>query len=516
MKAASHSPRSADLQTNLIRGAVVNALGLIGKILGPLFLILITWLYGAETVGVYLLVTTVAEVARSALTTGFGDGAIVYASRDLEAAQTDPEAHKRLYSVLGNAITIPVILSIVVSVLGVTLGDRFAQAFFQGKGQDILPIVSVAFPFMVFSIVATAATKATMRMQYEVGLNYILSPLFLFAFAIVAWAMDGGLMGLAFVYLVTHVTLAAAGLWALGRVFSLRDVGREIMGFRLNRSFLSFAIPQGLNLTLNQYATKLGLLALGTAGFSSFQIAFYGTAERLVYMMREIKLLFSNSLAPIAARYYATGEHANLDIVLGRVARWAATIAITLALPLLVVRDDLIAIVDPRYKGDTRFMIILVVAMYVYCAYGLAANAITAAGHSRWSLLNSLVMAIVGTLLCWLLIPGYGLMGAAWATTLASAVSITLANLELRQLEGIAIRWKHVKLPHYAMIICLALLMPVWDPASIAQRSHRIALATAIALSYVVILWMMGHPEVRGLASSAGRRLGVSRPISRS
>ena len=512
MNAAPHSSNSSvDLHSKLIRGAVINALGLIGKILGPLFLILITWLYSAETVGVYLLVTTVAEVARSALTAGFGDGAIVYASRDLEAATTDSEAHKRLYSVLGNAIAIPIVLSVVISVLGITLGDNFARMFFQGKGQDVLPTISVAFPFMVFSIMATAATKATMRMQYEVGLNYILSPLFLLAFAVVAWFIDPGLNGLVLSYLVTHVILAAAALWALAQVCSLRELGREIIEFRINRSFLSFAIPQGLNLTLNQYATKLGLLALGTAGYSSFAIAFYGTAERLVYMMREIKLLFGNSLTPIAARFYATGERGDLEMVIGRVARWATTITLTLSLPLVVVRDDLIAVVDPRYQGDTRFMIILIGAMYVYCAYGLAANAITAAGHSRWSLLNSFVMAVVGTVLCWVLVPRYGLAGAAWATTLASAVSIGLANLELHQLEGIAIRWSHVKLPHYGLMICVALLMPLWDPALIEPLSLRIALATALALGYVVVIWMMGHPEVRGLVSGSVRRIAGRR-----
>jgi len=504
------SKTDQDLHRDFVRGALINAVGLVSKILGPAFLIIATWLFGAETMGIYLLTTSMAEVAKSAVSSGFGDGAVVFASRYADTVANESE--DRLYGVLGNAFFVPLGLTFLLTLLAFFGRKIIAYQLFEGqKGLfEAIAWICISLPLMVFSHMAVAATKARLKMTYEVLLNSILTPVCLTGFALIAWLLDAGLSGLLAGYVATQTVLVGTSIWALRREFEIRRLLRASLAPQFDMTFLTFAIPQGLTLTLSNYVNKLGLMALAAAGYSSFQIAFYATAERLVQMLREIKLLFSNSLLPVAARYYARKDHVRLEETLGQAARWTTTVVTAAILVIVVLRNDLLKIVDTRYQGDTRFMIVLLVSAFIYCAYGLAANVITVAGHSRWSLVNALIMAGAATALCNLLIPQYGLTGAAIAMTVAGALNIGFAMLELRWLEGIAIRFRYVWHANLGLVVGAVPIVALWDPAIFASLLVRAAFAGGVLALYVFILWVVGQPEARALVNRLLRRKAIT------
>ncbi len=57
-------------------------------------------------------------------------------------------------------------------------------------------------------------------------------------------------------------------------------------------------------------------------------------------------------------------------------------------------------------------MVILALAAFVACAFGLAANIVVMTGHSKWNLYNGLAVAAVSLALNALLIPSWGIYGA--------------------------------------------------------------------------------------------------------
>ena len=491
-------------QSQLLRGVFVNVVGLVAKLFHPVFYLALTWAFGPALMGVYFTAVFASEIALSLVGSGFADATTIYASHHADDERA--EATGKLYTLLGNIFAITLGASALVIVVAHLGADAFASAWYADY-PDLGPafvLLAWSIPFSVVSQVAIAATKARFRMEYDALIVGFLTPFCITAFSLVAWWLGAGLEGLMVANLVTRIVVAVASVWAMGRNFELGRILRAALAPKWDRAVLAFSLPQNLNLTFNRYNTRLDAIMLGALGSAPEIVAFYSTGSIITTNIRQIKLVFSSSLAPIVARHHHAGETKAFESVLSRISRWTTSMVIAAILALIVLRDDIVRLVDESYVGDTSFIVVLLLPPFLSCAVGLAGNCITWCGHSRWTLLNSSLIAGVNTVLNLVLIPPYGLLGAATATAIA-ALSISVLQLwELHELEGVVIRWSAVWWPHVAFaIVGAATLLVFGDPASVGSVLGRIGLAVGLLVAYVALLWGLGHPEVRARVSSA-------------
>jgi O-antigen/teichoic acid export membrane protein len=269
---------------------------------------------------------------------------------------------------------------------------------------------------------------------------------------------------------------------------------------------LEFAIPQSLNMTLNKYVTRLDVVLLAKFGQPAPMLAYYSTAALITANLREVKLIFSGALAPVAARYHGAGDRALLEETLGRVCRWTTTLIVPLLIVVVVLRDDLLKVVSKTYTHGAEFMVLLLVPPFMSCAFGLAGNMVTYAGRSGWTLTNSALIAVLNTGLCTLLIPRYGLLGAALATALAMFLISVLQMIELRWLEGVAIRARAVYKPHVGLLVVALAIAALWDPADLAGLPLRIATTLGLIALYTLVLYLLRHEELLAILERIRRR----------
>lgn len=502
------------LDGHLVRGAFVNVLGLLAKLIQPLLFVLLTWMFGPATMGLYFLATSIGEMATSTVTSGYVDATTIYGSHHADAEKTDPVAARALYQVLGNAFAFALgtgVLFVIAAYLG---AESLVQAVYPAHPElaPALRLLAWSLPFAALSTTAVSATKVRMRMEYDAAIMSFGRPMILLVGCVVVWLLHGGVVGLMLATLVSHVAVAILGLWAFLRHFDGKRTLRATLRPELHGQMLGFAIPQSLNMTLNRYITRLDVVLLAKFGHSAESLAFYTTAALITSNLREVKLIFSGALAPVAARYHGAGDRAALEETLGRVARWTTTLVVPLVIAVIVLRNDVLGLVDRSYSGDTRFMVMLLVPPFLSCAYGLAGNTIIYTGHSGWTLTNSALIALTNTGFCWLLIPRYGLYGAALATALAMSLISLLQVIELRALEGVAIRTRAVYKAHVGFAVVVAALVLVWDPAALPGVHLRALLLAGLLLLYVAVLYVLGHEEVVSAASRL--RLKLTRTAS--
>lgn len=483
----------------LARGALINLLGLVAKLVHPLFFLVITWFFGPDTMGLYtLVVLSLAEVANSFVATGFQDAVTVYASH--HADETGPEAEARLYRVLGNCFAFAVgasALLVVLTFVGVDLLVDFAYP----ERPQIAPALRIlcwSLPAMAFAQIAIGATKARLHMEYDALINGLVKPLSLLAFSLLVWAAGGGLLGLMLAQVATYFVQAALAVWALRRHYDLGRIWRATVHLEPERSVLRFAVPQALNMTANKFLTRVDVLLLGAFGYTNAQLAFYGAGALITTNLREVKLIFAGALAPVAARHHAQGDRRAFEDTLGKVSRWTTSIAVPLVLAVAVLRSDLMLIAHKTYTEDTGFMLWLLVPPFLSCAYGLAGNCIVYTGHTTWTLFNSLLVAGLNTLFNWWAIPRWGLAGSAAATAVASLLVSLLQVVELQKLEGVHLRWRAVWQPHVAMLLGLVALAALGDPAPLGLAG-RIAVAAGLTVLCGGFYLATGHPETRAL-----------------
>lgn len=502
--------RSSVYDKQLKRGALVNLISLVSWLIHPLFFVIVTWLFGPELLGVYFLATFITDVANSTVTSGYNDAAMIFGSRHADSKDADDE----LYGVFANALLMSLGLSglvLVAAHFGVgPLIERLYDSR-ENLAQGLMILVWT-LPFMAISGTCIAATKARMHMEYAAAINGFASPLVLLGTSLIAWWVDGGLIGLMIAHLITRAVLAAMAVWGFTRVFESRKMLRAMRRFRVHRKMLTFAVSQSLNMTFNRYATRLDVVMLAAFGHSNVEVAFYASAALLTFNIRQIKFIFSNSLAPIVARYHSAGDRALFEETLGRVARWTTTLVVPAVLAAIVLRADILILVHSSYTDDSVFMVVLLATPFLSCAFGLAGNCIVYTAHTNWNLLNAVLIAGLNTGFNLLLIPPLGLLGAAIATAMSSLLYSVLQLVELWFLERVTIRLGAVFKAHLGWIVLVPVLVALWDPGVNGTLATRIAIAIGLVLAYAIALLLLRHPEARALLSRVVRRIAPKRP----
>lgn len=497
---------------DLLRGALVNALGVLAKLVHPLFFVFVTWMFGTEIMGRYLIATFILQIAVAAVTSGYFQATIIFASPHADTEGRGEEARggegraesigsDELYAVFADAFFVTLVVSAALMLLAMLGAGPFVAHVYPGR-EDLAPalrLLAASLPFTAIARIGVGATKAKMRMEYDAAIFGLSQPLLLLASAALVWSLGGGLVGLAAATLAAEVCVALMALHAFRRFFSLGRTLRAINPRGLDRPMLAFAIPQSLNMTFNRYLTRLDVTMLGAFAFSDHLVGFYGAAALITSALREVRTAFSGALAPIVARHHAAGEIDALDFNLGRVTRWTTTLVVPLTLLLLALRSDLLRLVDASFVHDTTFMAILLIPPVLSCAFGLAGNFIGFMKHNHWNLFNSVLVAALNTGFNWYLIPRQGLLGAAIATTMAISIVALLQVIELQVLEGVRLRWGYVKTAYLGLLPVLVGLFLLGDPAHLGSFVARLGAGLGLGFVYLAFLPFLGHPEARGL-----------------
>lgn len=490
----------------LLKGTLVNTLGLLAKLLYPLLIFVLTRLFGAELMGHYFIGLAIIEIGTGAVTAGWAMAATVRVSPYAETSSMDADSSSRMNLTVGRALTYSLATATLFGLLVQIFAPWVIHNYFT-KHIALLPgiyFVGWAMVPTAFANIIGAASKAHLTMVWDAALGGA-RPLLLLLTSVGAYLLGGGLTELLASYFISMVLLALMSLVPFVRYFDWREVLRNVRPV-WDSSIIHFAVPHALTHTLTLYITRLDTILLGALGVASADLAWYATASYLTSNLQQLRIVFSTALAPVVARHHHRHEREALGTLLTRTTRWVTSLLPVFALAIIILRRDILALVDPSYarEGDL-FILVLLVPASVSCAFGLAGNFITYTGHTRVTLMNGVLIGVLNTGLNLLWIPRYGLMGAASATALSATIVGTLQLLELRWLEKVRIRPRDAWMPYAAAAVSVGALGLVWDPAAFGSIGLRLGLVLGVLIVYGAALWMFGHPELRGWTARKAR-----------
>jgi O-antigen/teichoic acid export membrane protein len=104
--------------------------------------------------------------------------------------------------------------------------------------------------------------------------------------------------------------------------------------------------------------------------------------------------------------------------------RWVVSVAAPIALTVVVIRRDLLALYGPGFQEGATALAILAASHMVNVSCGLVGWILLGGGRSRTLLINNAVAAPINIVLGLILIPRFGLVG----TALAVLGSVVLIN----------------------------------------------------------------------------------------
>ncbi|MEM8675486.1 MAG: polysaccharide biosynthesis C-terminal domain-containing protein [Cyanobacteria bacterium P01_G01_bin.67] len=175
--------------------------------------------------------------------------------------------------------------------------------------------------------------------------------------------------------------------------------------------------------------SQTDILMIGTM-LGSFQVGIYGAGFKTAAGVSFILAGVNAIAAPMFATLHAQEDYAGLQKLTSSVARWMFYPTLILAVLLIVSGDRVLGLFGAEFVAARWSMTILILGQLVNVGAGSVGYLMEMTGHHRQSAFVLGCTAVLNLLLNAILIPMFGIMGAAIAT----ATTMALWNIWLHQL----------------------------------------------------------------------------------
>jgi O-antigen/teichoic acid export membrane protein len=327
-------------------------------------------------------------------------------------------------------------MSAVLALLGV-LAVSLHDTRVQGKLQLAYILGFAAIPLLYFQNLTTAIFRGCKRIDLAVFLNDILSPflisswaggcLFIGIKASASMALGGRLVALSLVLLSFALLLPRVNFrWRWHR--SRRE---QISAWR--KSLFSLASLKAVNVV----AGRLPLLMLGYA-IGPEAAALFSLSARVAETVSFTLWIVALTTGPLLAEFHANRDYRAMQKLLTRSTIAISLWAVPIALGLIIAGRWLLGWFGPRFPAAYPILVVLVIGQTVNSITGTVGLTMNMGGLERVVLKAQAVGLAITAVLCLLLIPIWGPLGAAvGAATALISWNIILA-IQLYKRLGIA------------------------------------------------------------------------------
>lgn len=363
--------------------------------------------YGAVSIGISLLLLT-STVGLLGLHVGVGR----YLPRYDDVSD--------VWSVLYSAATIIIPASLLISAATYFGAEPAAQYIFSDPSvAPVLQVFALAIPFVVLMKFGIGAAQGFQTTWPKVTMEMVSMPIVRFGGIIVALSIGLGVVGVSFAYVLSYAVPAAIGIYYLARhaPVSLDDFTPESR----HRELLVFSVPLMFSGLMGFVFSDIDTLMLGyfaNVGEVGVYNVIYPVSQLVIVFVTPMTFLFM----PIMSKLHSDGHEDEMDRLFKTMTKWMV-VASTPVFILIVVFPEIIigGIFGDVYLSGTLPLIVLTIGFFVHILAGPARTVLQSVHETRFIMWANLATAIVNMVLNVVLIPRYGIMGAAIATGAAYA-----------------------------------------------------------------------------------------------
>ena len=286
----------------------------------------------------------------------------------------------------------------------------------------VLRYLSIGIPISTVMTVSVTSIRGFKNVKPYVLVRKIFMPLISFVFSIVVLVMGYGLKGLTVAYVISIGCAAALGVFLLS---SFLSPFTERAGSLPERDkYLSF-IRSAFIVNILLFAISWSDLIILGVFRSSQEAGIYFASKRTALMLNLLLISLNTIFAPLISHLYAGRKYNHLDHVFKTGTQWILILGLPFFLVMVFFSRELLSLFGPHFETGQMCLIVLAFGQLINISVGSVGYLLMMTGHQRWMVFNSIFLIILVILLTVLLIPQYGILGAAYA----NASAIVLINL---------------------------------------------------------------------------------------
>lgn len=402
------------------------------------------------------------------------------------------------------ATTNPLVVTALVSALTLSLALALAAPYVANdllSDPALAPVLLIFAPavFLRTTLALFAAISRSNQEMKHAALANLLLQIANLLLVVGFYYLGMGLFGAIYAHLLALFLAFAPYYWAFGRMdlkaaslfWPRRLVKRHHLVFGLRATLLT-----GITI-INLWVDRLMIGALA----STTEVGIYQAASQLAMVPNMILASVMIAFEVAAARYYAAGDMQSLWSSYQSLARWSGHLLLPILALLIVAPGLVIALLFGRAYADAGLSLaILSFGQFLRAASGPVGVLLAMTGHERLALRISVASLVANVGLNAVLIPAFGIEGAAAASALANT-GIALAGLVAARAHGHLPPWP---LRLSGMVpAALASILTCWlifyelEPALPAPVLAALGLSAAGAIYWTVLLLASGSEEER-------------------
>lgn len=397
----------------ILRGSVILLLSFSARVLlGIVRNAYIGQSLGAKSLGIFTLGFILFQLI--SILTRFGSLEVINRFLPEFLRNKDPQELARL---LATSFKISLLLSLAGSIF-LFISANFWEGFFKMPGLKlVLRILAFALPIQTINHLILATVTAREKVSLQAGINNIIFPLL---FLVFTWALarHGFTLGAIAGGLVTaSISSSLITIPLSKKFFPLPLKPKEIIRTPINQRFLTFALPLVLWNLLMFAQRSFDTLILGfflnaqEVGIYSALLLLVGIPEYLLQAVNTISL-------PVFSRLISSRRWAQTTQLYHQTRQVLSLISLPALILILIFSKPLLSLFGPEFSTQPKVATILALGVLLNLSAGPVENLLTALDKQHNNLTNTLIAIIVGLIVGILIVPGWGIFGAALTRTL--------------------------------------------------------------------------------------------------
>lgn len=216
----------------------------------------------------------------------------------------------------------------------------------------------------------------------------------------------------------------------------LQKMFGDVKAAPIKKIWLLASLPLVLTLGVDEILHWSDILILGFL-VSAEEVSIYFAAQRAMSLAAFVQYAFMLVSVRDFSLANATRDHVQLQATITNATRWTFWLTVPAVLITLVFGYPLLYIFGPSFVAGYPIMLVLGIGFVIRASVGQARDLMIVLGHQKASVYIAVFGIMLNIILSVLMVPVFGILGAAIATSITmafQAVSLTIAAKKLANL----------------------------------------------------------------------------------
>ena len=370
---------------------------------------------GPDGLGLFSMVTMLAGIV--SLVAGFGiSGAIVKYVAEYK------DDKNKLHALVSSGLITMTFFGMSSSIVFFILSDTLAGVFNMPSLSFLLKIYAPIFPFLLISEVIIGLFNGLREMKYYSFINTfqgVLTFSFILAFLFIGFGVEGALVG------TMLAVIASMGISAI--------VMRKFFHFTISnykkytKKLTSFGSQLMLGNAINIINYQADTLLIAYF-LTATDVGYYAAAVSLSRFFWRVPRSIQTVSSPTATEYWTKGESHSLSKMIDKSMKYSACLLLTVGLGVwFFAKEIIVFLFGQAFFPAILPLRILIIGTVLFGIFMSIGGTLPAIGRPDLSLKINAIGATANAALNLLLIPRFGIAGAAVATITSLIIIATLS-----------------------------------------------------------------------------------------